>query len=249
MTPTKAGPQTGRRPAKSKGSRKSLAPKTILSAAIKGIVLGAALWVVIPLIKWRFQEPPSSQSPSLHLKNAASKNPPPGSLEDPAFPKTDPEEATTDPTDPSATPASSDSGPDTSANRYEKTTLTVQRIVITQKKGDDRTKKENTLNIPVVYNTRLLGLSPADVHKSWQIVAELKEIRAKLAQLQTQEQNALRTWQEIHRRSLPYEILMADSPSLNQNEKLKDPPPAGTGTKTPPLKEAAIPTASPEGIQ
>ena len=245
----KAVPQTSRRPTGATGRKTKPKRHRLLKAAITGISLGIAIWV-FHSVQPQLRLLGITNTPSQHATASANKLVT-NSLEDPAFPQSQSPANTTatDSNNSSQPPAAADSPQESASNSYEKTTLTVQRILITQKRGEARTKKDNTLNIPVVYNTHLLGLTPDDVHKTYQIVTKLKDIRNKIAELQVQEQEALRTWQEIHRRSLPYEILMADSPSLNPNEKLKEPQPTGHGVNAATPSNTPALTNSPDGIE
>ena len=100
---------------------------------------------------------------------------------------------------------------------YEPTALTVSRVFISSG-GADQPARKISVAVPVYYETRLLGIEKDKQRAAARLLARLHDFQRRVAAMQQEGSELLKEWNEIVNASVPRELLMADSPSLVENQ-------------------------------
>lgn len=100
--------------------------------------------------------------------------------------------------------------------RYEETNMRVQHILNATTEGGHVSRID--LEVPVLYQSRQLRWTPAEVDRAREILVQLMDYQDKSRQLRSQGEGLLHAWNELVGRSIPASRLRADSPSLPQNQ-------------------------------
>lgn len=98
---------------------------------------------------------------------------------------------------------------------WETTNLKVQHI-LSADSGNGELEKI-VINVPVLYETRTMRWSPADVAKARTVLARLMIYERNLSNLRQEGQTILKDWNSILENTVPGPALRADSPSLPYN--------------------------------
>jgi hypothetical protein len=99
---------------------------------------------------------------------------------------------------------------------YEETNLKVQHVLTAQGDGVDLGKI--ILDVPVMYETRRLRWTPADVQEARAVLIRLSSYQEKLRNLKAEGTFLLESWNQLMARSIPSQVVRADSPSLPENQ-------------------------------
>lgn len=104
---------------------------------------------------------------------------------------------------------------------WETTNARVQHILSADAGDGDLTKI--VLNVPVLYQTRTMRWTPADVEKARGVLTRLMVYEGNLAKIKKEGEALLMDWNQILEKTVPARALRADSPSLpyNQADQLK----------------------------
>lgn len=124
-----------------------------------------------------------------------------------------PPEITPPPT-PAATPTATAKAP-THAG-LEETNLRVQHILTAESPGGRADRIE--LTVPVLYRSRHLLWSDAEVDTARQLMEKLVRYQEQSRALREEGHELLTAWNQLVNRALPSEALRADSPSLPSNQ-------------------------------
>jgi hypothetical protein len=170
----------------------------------------------------------------------ASPNQPPLSSKNPVFPT-----SPTAQTPPSLTPnadhlpsekisalqdpvAHHHAGPPAAA--FEQTNLRVQHILNAQAPGGLLAKID--LDVPVLYQSRKLRWTPAEVTEARELMLRLQDYQEKSGILRSEGADLLAAWNQLVEKSIPSSVLRADSPTLpaNQQDTEDSPRPATLDT-------------------
>jgi hypothetical protein len=118
----------------------------------------------------------------------------------------------------------------TGANVFEETNLRIQHVLIAEAPGGARNRLE--FEVPVLYRSRNLRWSPAEVAQARELLGKLADYQEKNRALRAEGLVLLDAWNHLINRSIPGGILRADSPSLpaNQDEANGSPQPSALDT-------------------
>lgn len=105
-------------------------------------------------------------------------------------------------------------GEQVNPSAYEPTGLTVNRVFV----AADQEGRKISMNVPVFYETRLLGMEKDRQHAAARLLQKLDDFQKRVAAMQKEGSELLKEWNEIVNASVPKELLMADSPSLVENQ-------------------------------
>ncbi len=113
---------------------------------------------------------------------------------------------------------------------FEQTNLRVQHI-LTADTSDGHVANID-IDVPVLYQSRNLRWTPAEVAQARQLLIQLADYQDKTRQLRSEGVNLLASWNQLVEKSMPAGVLRADSPSLpsNQQDAADAPRPAGLDT-------------------
>jgi hypothetical protein len=98
---------------------------------------------------------------------------------------------------------------------WESTNLKVQHILSADTGGNELEKI--VLDVPVLYETRTMRWTEADIGKARQVMQRLVLYEGKLNELRNEGQAILSQWNELIENTAPINALRADSPSLPCN--------------------------------
>ncbi len=112
------------------------------------------------------------------------------------------------------------------ANPFEQTNIRVQHILTAEAPGGPLAKID--LDVPVLYQSRALRWTPAEVADARDLLARLTAYQAKSRTLRDEGAELLAAWNQLVERSIPASQLRADSPTLpaNQQDAAATPRPA-----------------------
>lgn len=118
----------------------------------------------------------------------------------------------------------------TGANLFEETNLRIQHVLIAEAPGGARNRLE--FEVPVLYRSRNLRWSPAEVAQARELLGKLADYQEKNRILRAEGLVLLDAWNHLINRSIPGGVLRADSPSLpaNQDEAEGSPQPSALDT-------------------
>jgi hypothetical protein len=115
--------------------------------------------------------------------------------------------------DPREVGVTANDGPD---QNFEETVLTVQRtLTAVNPEGE---KQLIRLKIPVMYKSRTLRLEGETKEKGLELLKKLRTKASELASIKEDLEKTLIDWNELVKRSTPYESLLPESPTLPQNQ-------------------------------
>lgn len=117
-----------------------------------------------------------------------------------------------------------------SGTAFEQTNLRIQHILTAEAPGGHLAKID--LDVPVLYQSRNLRWTPAEVAEARQLLARLADYQEKSRALRSEGVGLLDSWNRLVERSIPASQLRADSPTLpsNQQDAADSPRPAGLDT-------------------
>lgn len=98
---------------------------------------------------------------------------------------------------------------------WETTNSRVQHILSADIGNGERTKI--VLNVPVLYQTRTMRWTPADVKKAREILTRLMVYENSLSKIKLEGKALLIDWNQLLGKTVPAPALRADSPSLPNN--------------------------------
>lgn len=118
----------------------------------------------------------------------------------------------------------------TAANVFEETNLRIQHVLIAEAPGGARNRLE--FEVPVLYRSRNLRWSPAEVAQARELLGKLADYQEKNRTLRAEGIVLLDAWNHLISRSIPGGVLRADSPTLpaNQDEANGSPQPSALDT-------------------
>lgn len=140
----------------------------------------------------------------------AARNPLPSPAANKPAPATNPASAPVQAQDPRA----SVPGEQVNPSAYETTGLTVNRVFV----AADQEGRKISMNVPVYYESRLLGMEKEKQAAAARLLAKLDDFQKRVAAMQKEGSDLLKEWNEIVNASVPRDLLMADSPSLVENQ-------------------------------
>jgi hypothetical protein len=105
-------------------------------------------------------------------------------------------------------------GEQVNPSAYEPTGLTVNRVFV----AADQEGRKISMNVPVYYETRLLGMEKDKQHAAARLLQKLDDFQKRVAAMQAEGSELLKEWNDIVNASVPKDLLMADSPSLVENQ-------------------------------
>ncbi|MBV9998672.1 MAG: hypothetical protein JO015_06110 [Verrucomicrobia bacterium] len=111
-------------------------------------------------------------------------------------------------------PRASVPGEQVNPSAYEPTGLTVNRVFV----AADQEGRKISMNVPVYYETRLLGMEKDKQRAAAHLLGKLDDFQKRVAAMQKEGAELLKEWNDIVNASVPKELLMADSPSLVENQ-------------------------------
>lgn len=113
---------------------------------------------------------------------------------------------------------------------FEQTNLRVQHILNAQAPGGHLAKID--LDVPVLYQSRSLRWTPIEVAEARDLLIRLQDYQEKSGALRSEGADLLAAWNRIVEKSIPTNVLRADSPALpaNQQDAADLPRPAGLET-------------------
>jgi hypothetical protein len=128
----------------------------------------------------------------------------------------------------SATSASLHAGAATAA--FEHTNLRIQHVLTAESPGGHLSKID--LDVPVLYQSRNLRWTPAEVAAARELLIRLADYQEKSRSLRLEGAELLDAWNRLVEQSIPAAGLRADSPTLptNQQDAADAPRPAGLDT-------------------
>lgn len=105
---------------------------------------------------------------------------------------------------------------------WETTNSRVQHILSADTGNGELTKI--VLNVPVLYQTRTMRWTPADIKKARGVLTRLMVYEGNLAKIKQEGKALLMDWNQILEKTVPAQALRADSPSLpyNHGEQLRN---------------------------
>lgn len=98
---------------------------------------------------------------------------------------------------------------------WEATNLKVQHILMAD--TGHHSQEKIVIDVPVLYQTRTMRWSPADVVKARTVLGRLMVYERNLSSLRQEGQTILKEWNQILEETVPAPALRADSPSLPYN--------------------------------
>jgi len=115
-------------------------------------------------------------------------------------------------------------------SRFEETNMRVQHILTAT--SDDGHVSRIDLEVPVLYQSRNLRWTPAEVTRAQDLMVRLMDYQDKSRQLRSQGEELLADWNDLIGKSIPASRLRADSPSIpeNQHHAIKALSPSDTST-------------------
>jgi hypothetical protein len=113
---------------------------------------------------------------------------------------------------------------------FEQTNLRVQHILNADAPGGYHEKIE--LKVPVLYQSRNLRWTAAEVIEAREVLARLADYQEKMQNLRAEGTPILESWNRLIERSIPSSELRADSPTIpvNQQDAVNFPRPTGLNT-------------------
>ncbi|MBV8901814.1 MAG: hypothetical protein JOY92_17070 [Verrucomicrobia bacterium] len=111
-------------------------------------------------------------------------------------------------------PRASVPGEQANPSAYEPTGLTVNRVFV----AAGQEGRKISMNVPVYYETRLLGMEKDKQAAAARLLQRLDDFQKRVAAMQKEGSDLLKEWNEIVNASVPRDLLMADSPSLVENQ-------------------------------
>lgn len=102
-------------------------------------------------------------------------------------------------------------------SRFEETNMRVQHILTAT--TEDGHVSRIDLEVPVLYQSRNLRWTPAEVARARELLVQLMDYQHKTRELRSQGEVLLRSWNDLVGQSIPAPCLRADSPSLPENQK------------------------------
>ena len=116
-------------------------------------------------------------------------------------------------------------------SRFEETNMRVQHILTAT--AEDGSISRIDLEVPVLYQSRNLRWTPAEVTRAQDLMVQLMEYQDKSRQLRSQGEKLLSDWNALIGKSIPASRLRADSPSIPENQKdiMSDATPSDTTTR------------------
>lgn len=129
--------------------------------------------------------------------------------------------------------SSTDSGSpvaNAASGAFEQTNLRIQHILTAEAPGGQVARID--LDVPVLYQSRNLRWTPAEVAEARELLVRLADYQDKTRQLRSEGAALLESWNDLVARSIPAGDLRADSPTLptNQQDAADFPRPAGLDT-------------------
>ena len=114
---------------------------------------------------------------------------------------------------------------------FEQTNLRIQHILTAEAPGGHLARIN--LDVPVLYQSRNLRWTAAEVAEARALLARLADYQEKSRTLRTEGADLLDSWNHLIGRSIPAGDLRADSPTLpaNQKDAADAPRPAGLDTR------------------
>jgi hypothetical protein len=125
-----------------------------------------------------------------------------------------------------ATPRRTLPGPP-STSTFEETNLRIQHVLTAEAPGNHLDRID--LEVPVLYQSRNLRWTPADIAEARKLLIHLADYQEKSQRLRAEGSELLDLWNRLISQSIPVTDLRADSPSLpaNQEDAADAPLPAG----------------------
>lgn len=113
---------------------------------------------------------------------------------------------------------------------FEQTNLRIQHILTAEAPGGHLSKID--LDVPVLYQSRNLRWTAAEVTQARELMARLADYQEKSRSLRSEGVELLESWNHLIERSIPAGALRADSPTLptNQQDAADTPRPPGLDT-------------------
>jgi hypothetical protein len=113
---------------------------------------------------------------------------------------------------------------------FENTNLRIQHILTAETPGGHTSRID--LDVPVLYQSRNLRWTPAEVAKARELLIRLADYQEKSRNLRLEGVELLDSWNQLIENSVPAAELRADSPTLpiNQQDAADSPRPAGLDT-------------------
>jgi hypothetical protein len=114
-----------------------------------------------------------------------------------------------------------------SSSTFEETNLRIQHVLTAEAPGNHLDRID--LEVPVLYQSRNLRWTPADITEARKLLIQLADYQEKSQRLRAEGSELLDLWNRLIGRSIPVTDLRADSPSLpaNQEDGADAPRPAG----------------------
>jgi len=109
------------------------------------------------------------------------------------------------------------SGEPADPSAYEATAITVSRVFVTSGGADGEARKV-AMSVPVYYETRLLGMEKDKQRAAVRLLEKLSDFQKRVFAMQKEGAGLLTEWNQIVDASVPKELLLADSPTLVQNQ-------------------------------
>ncbi len=121
-------------------------------------------------------------------------------------------------------------GPAHAPAAFEQTNLRIQHVLTAEAPGGHLARID--LDVPVLYQSRGLRWTTAEVAEARALLARLSNYQEKSRQLRIEGAELLDSWNHLMERSIPAGALRADSPTLptNQQDAADTPRPAGLNT-------------------
>jgi hypothetical protein len=120
--------------------------------------------------------------------------------------------------------------PTTADTQFEQTNLRIQHILTAEAPNGHRAKIN--IDVPVLYQSRHLRWTPAEVADARELLARLADYQEKSRVLRAEGSGLLEAWNQLVARSIPSSHLRADSPSLPENQQGSLPAPRPPGLDT-----------------
>jgi hypothetical protein len=106
-------------------------------------------------------------------------------------------------------------GPDASV--WEPTAITVNRVFLATG-GTNGEARKVPMNVPVLYQSRLMGLDKDKQRAIARLLDKLVSYRARLAAMRKEGTDLMAEWNQILSSSTPQDLLLSDSPSLIEKQ-------------------------------
>ena len=200
------------------------------STAIAGIF--CLLYITKPVILGSQAQPPFSLGNTISPKSSSTASPLASAVETrpSLMPSADhlPGEKSAARPDPVSTHEAAP--PSQPVTAFEQTNLRVQHILNAQAPGGLLAKID--LDVPVLYQSRHLRWTAAEVAEARELVLRLKDYQEKSRALRSEGTDLLAAWNRVIEKAIPTGALRADSPALpaNQQDTADSPRPAGLNT-------------------